>query len=100
MRFNRDYFARVHQRALPFLPALVRRILPQGKITGHEYLALNPHRADKRFGSFRINLLTGKWADFAIDVSGCDITSLVAYVLCLSQSDAAQAVMRMIGGVL
>jgi hypothetical protein len=100
MRHDRDYFARVHERALPFLPAILHRVLPQGKINGSEYLALNPHRADSALGSFKINLRTGKWADFAVNASGGDVTSLVAYVLRLSQSDAAQAVLRMIGGAL
>lgn len=99
MRLDRDYFSRVHKQALPFLPAILRRILPKGKIIGHEYVALNPRRIDSALGSFKINLLTGKWADFAINASGGDVTSLVAYVLCLSQSDAAKAVLRMIGGV-
>jgi hypothetical protein len=98
MRFDPDFFSRVHQRALPFLPAIVLRLLPQGKIEGHEYIALNPHRPDTRLGSFKINLLTGKWADFAVNAAGSDVTSLVAYTLCLSQSDAARAVLRMIGG--
>ena len=98
MRFDRDYFSRVHEQAMPFLPAILRRVLPQGKVDGREYLALNPRRADSALGSFKVNLLTGKWADFAVNASGGDVTSLVAYVLCLSQSDSARAVMRMIGG--
>lgn len=98
MRFDRDHFSRVHKQALPFLPAILRRILPQGKTDGYEYVALNPRRIDSALGSFKINLLTGKWADFAVNASGGDVTSLVAYVLCLSQSDAAKAVLRMIGG--
>lgn len=98
MRFDRDHFSHVHEQALPFLPAILRRLLPQGKTDGHEYVALNPRRADSALGSFKVNLLTGKWADFAVNASGGDVTSLVAYVLCLSQSDAARAVLRMIGG--
>ena len=98
MRYDRDYFTRVHEQALPFLPAILHRVLPQGKTNGHEYVALNPRRADSAFGSFKINLRTGKWADFAVNASGGDVTSLVAYVLGLSQSEAAKAVLRMIGG--
>lgn len=98
MQVDRDFFRRVNQRAMPFLPAILCRILPQGKVIGREYVAINPRRADCGLGSFKVNLLTGKWADFAVHASGGDVTSLVAYVLCLSQSDAARAVMRMIGG--
>lgn len=98
MRIDRNYFARVQERALPFLPAILHRVLPNGKTVGSEYMALNPHRSDSALGSFKINLRTGKWADFAIGVSGYDITSLVAYVLRLSQVEASKAVLRMIGG--
>ncbi|MCB9979403.1 MAG: hypothetical protein H6862_07360 [Rhodospirillales bacterium] len=98
MQGDMDYFARVHAQALPFLTAILRRVLPQGKIMGHEYVALNPRRIDSALGSFKINLQTGRWADFAVNASGGDVTSLVAYVLCLPQSDAAKAVLRMIGG--
>lgn len=98
MRIDRNYFARVQEQALPFLPAILHRVLPHGKIIGPEYVALNPHRADSALGSFKVNLRTGKWADFAVSASGGDVTSLVAYVLGLSQSDAAKAVLRMIGG--
>ena len=37
---------------------------------GEELVALNPHRDDKHLGSFRFNVNTGQWADFALtDVS-------------------------------
>lgn len=92
-------FTDLHQSALPYLPAILQRILPGGKIVGREYLALNPRRADSRLGSFKINLMTGRWADFAVRASGSDVTSLVAYLFGLSQTEAARRVMQMIGGV-
>ena len=45
---------------------------------GHEYVARNPTRADRRPGSFKINLRTGRWADFATGDKGGDPVSLAA----------------------
>lgn len=91
-------FAHIQQRALPHLLAILRRVLPGGKVVGREYIALNPRRHDNRPGSFKVNLLTGRWADFAVSASGGDVVSLVAYLFALSQSEAAQRVICMIGG--
>jgi hypothetical protein len=63
--------------------------LPNGRIASSEYLALNPKRADRSLGSFRINLRTGKWADFATGERGGDLVSLVAWLYDLRQSEAA-----------
>ena len=62
------------------LPALLRRWLPDGRIEGNEYVARNPRRSDRRLGSFKINLRTGRWADFAFDARGGDPISLAAYL--------------------
>jgi hypothetical protein len=83
-------FARINMAALPALPALCARWLPGGKRVGREYIALNPTRADKRAGSFKVNLQTGRWADFATGDKGSDAVSLAAYVFGLRQSEAAR----------
>jgi hypothetical protein len=49
-------FANVNAAALAALPAVLCRLLPRGKIDGHEFVALNPRRNDKRPGSFKIRL--------------------------------------------
>ena len=40
---------------------------------------LVPRRADHRKGSFKINLTTGRWSDFATGDAGGDLVSLAAY---------------------
>jgi hypothetical protein len=40
-------------------------------------------------GSFKINLVTGRWADFACGATGGDVVSLVAYLLGVPQGEAA-----------
>lgn len=58
----------------------------------------NPRRADRRPGSFRINLRSGRWADFALGgVAGGDLISLAAYLFDLSQGDAARRLAAMLG---
>jgi len=71
------------------IKSLVERLLPHGRIEGCEYVALNPTRFDNRLGSFRINLHTGRWADFATNDKGGDIVSLYAYLRALTQHEAA-----------
>jgi hypothetical protein len=91
-------FGRINAAALPVLPALCRRWLNGGRIEGHEFVARNPRRHDRRPGSFRINLRTGKWADFALaDARGGDPVSLAAYLGGLSQSEAARQLAIMLG---
>ena len=65
-------FATINSAALSALPALCARWMPGGKRIGREYVAKNPTRADKRAGSFKVNLQTGRWADFATGDKGGD----------------------------
>ena len=78
---------------------LVRQLLPGGKLANREYVALNPTRCDKHLGSFRINIFTGKWADFATGDKGGDLISLWAYVKGVRQIDAARELQAIVGGV-
>jgi hypothetical protein len=75
---------------------LLAELLPGGVVRGDEYVVLNPRRADRRPGSFSINIFTGRWGDFAIGVSGNDLISLAAYVLNLRPRDAAEMVAEML----
>lgn len=95
---NRIDFDAVNRAALRSPVAVMRRLLPNGKIEGHEFVALNPLRADKRPGSFRVNLRSFKWADFAAsDARGGDATSLVAYLEGTDQAEAARRLAQMLG---
>jgi hypothetical protein len=98
MRAHRPIdFAEVNRAAHSDIRGVLARFLPGGKVIQNEYVALNPHRADRHFGSFRINLRTGKWADFASCDCGGDLISLVAFVDNVSQLDAALLLARMLG---
>jgi hypothetical protein len=90
-------FRRIAETARANCSAIVMQWLPGGKRSGVEWCALNPRRNDRRVGSFRINLRTGAWADFAIDERGGDLVSLAAYLFALSQAEAALKVAQMLG---
>ena len=91
MNTSRDRidFEAINRTALAALPAILRRLLPDGRIIGGEWVARNPTRGDRRPGSFKINLRTGRWADFATGDKGGDPVSLCAYVEGVSQGEAA-----------
>jgi hypothetical protein len=91
-------FCAVNRAALARLPELLARWLPGGRIEAAEYVALNPRRADHRPGSFKINLETGQWADFAIEgARGGDVVSLAAYLGGIGQVEAAERLAAMLG---
>jgi hypothetical protein len=90
-------FRRIADAALPYADMLVCRWLPNGKREGAEWVALNPTRADSRKGSFKINLTTGRWSDFAAGAAGGDLVALAAYVFRLKQGEAALKVAEMLG---
>ena len=90
-------FARINSAALAALPSLLSRWLPDGRREGHEWVARNPRRADRNLGSFRVNMITGKWADFATDDRGGDVVSLAAYLAGTGQADAARNLADMLG---
>ncbi len=90
-------FKRIADQALTNSGSIVRQWLPDGRREGAEWTALNPRRADRRRGSFRINLDTGRWGDFAAGASGGDLISLAAYLADITQVEAARRVAAMLG---
>ena len=88
----------MNRAALAILPTLLERWLPGGRTEGAEYVAINPRRSDRHLGSFRINLRTGRWADFAIaGARGGDAVSLAAYLAGIGQLEAAERLAEMLG---
>jgi hypothetical protein len=94
---SRIDFEAVSGAAAGVLSALVARWLPDGRRQGQEWVARNPTRADRQPGSFRVNLRTGRWADFATGDRGGDVVSLAAYLFGLSQIEAARRLAAMVG---
>ncbi len=90
-------FAKINRAALADLPHVIRRWLPDGRVVGAELVARNPTRADRRAGSFKVNVKSGMWADFATGDRGGDPTSLVAYLAKCSQVEAARRLAEALG---
>ena len=94
---RRPNFETINRAAMANLAALLARWLPDGRLEGFEYVALNPTRTDRRLGSFKVNVRSGRWADFATGDRGGDIVSLAAYLAGCSQAEAARELARMLG---
>lgn len=90
-------FAAINSAALRALPSLLSRWLPDGTKQGHEWVSRNPRRGDRNPGSFKVNMNTGRWADFATGDAGGDPVSLAAWLFSLSQIDAARRLAAMLG---
>lgn len=90
-------FAAVNRAALCRLSDILARWLPGGRNESREYVVRNPKRHDHRPGSFKINLDTGRWADFATGDKGGDPISLAAYLADCSQVEAARQLAAMLG---
>lgn len=92
-------FERLRRDSVAYIPAILCRLLSGGHMQGSEYVVRNPKRADTKAGSFKVNIHTGKWADWAVGARGNDVTSLVAYLLDYSQADAAHWVAEAMGEI-
>ena len=96
---RRIAFARVAAAALNNAETIAAQWLPDGRREGAEWVARNPLRNDRNRGSFKVNLRTGRWGDFALgsDARGGDLVSLAGYLFNLRQADAALRVAEMLG---
>jgi len=95
--FRRINFAAINDVALSHADAILSRWLPDGRRECREWVARNPLRDDRHLGSFRINIATGKWADFATGDKGGDLISLAAYLSGTRQGVAARNLANMLG---
>ena len=90
LRWMMIQYQAINNNLMCCIQSTLGRWLPGGHIAAGEYVALNPNRSDKTAGSFRVNLRTGKWADFATNDKGRDLISLYAYLNNITNSDAAR----------
>ena len=93
-------FAVIKVRCMSCFPSLLANWLPDGKRIGCEWVAKNPTRQDRRAGSFKINMDTGRWSDFATGDCGGDPISLYAYLTGLKQVEAARELRNQLGGAM
>lgn len=83
-------FAGLNSVLLSSAPSVCMDILPGGRIEGHEYVCASI--VGGRGKSFKVNIKTGVWADFANPAySGGDLISLYAAARGVSMGDAFRA---------
>jgi putative DNA primase/helicase len=87
--------AAVAHAALPHLLELCRRWLPGGRIAGREWICGSLR--GEAGGSCKVNIVTGRWSDFATGEKGGDVVSLAAAIHRLTQREAAIRIAQMIG---
>jgi hypothetical protein len=90
-------FGHIASQAAKSAPTIVDRWLPGGRREGREWVVRNPRRSDGKAGSFKVNLSTGRWSDFATGDRGGDLIALAAYLFDLKQNEAAERVAEMLG---
>ncbi|MCA6346852.1 hypothetical protein [Phenylobacterium sp.] len=90
-------FRRINSVAVRNGEAVAQAFLPDGRREGREWVARNPRRADRRPGSFKINLDSGKGADFASGDRFSDFVGMVAFVQAISQREAALRLAEALG---
>ena len=89
-------FAAVNGAALARLPDVLARLLPGGRVVGVEYECASLGGGEG--SSLRVNLRTGRWADFAVaGAKGGDPVSLAAAVTGRPPAEAAHGLARMLG---
>jgi phage/plasmid primase-like uncharacterized protein len=74
---------------------ILKQLIPDGKIEGSDYIAKNPRRNDRKAGSFRIDIVTGRFNDFATGDHGRDIIDLAAFVCNCNAAAAADKLSRL-----
>lgn len=99
IRFPQDFRA-IAASALGNSAFLLARWLPDGDLIGDEWCSLNPRRPDRTRGSFKVNLSTGRWCDFATGDRGGDLISLYAFLHRTTQGEAARRVAQSLKGTL
>lgn len=90
-------YAGINSAACKRASEILARWLPDGRVSGRDYVAKNPTRDDRNLGSFRINHGTGQWIDFATGDKGGDFISLAAYLHQQHQWEAAIDLSVMLG---
>lgn len=93
-----EYIRRVNNLAMTNARSIVQEIVAGGRFQGSEYVCRNPRRNDQTLGSFKFNVVTGAWSDFATGDKDGDFVSWFAYVRGIqNQFDAARELAQTIG---
>jgi hypothetical protein len=70
----------IEEDALYYADEVLAEIVPGGELQGDEYVVLNPTRDDAELGSFKFNISSSLWGDFATDDHGKGFISFAHYI--------------------
>ena len=93
-RFDATEIRHVARAALDQAAHLVPRGYPKAGARVRSGSRLNPTRPDAHPGSFKVNLVTGQWADFATGDTGGDLVALHAYLKGISKGRSGRDIRR------
>lgn len=88
-------FGAINAAALAQCPDLLETLLPGGRVCGREYVCGNLGGGPGQ--SCRVNMTSGRWADFAAGAAGGDIVALLAAIEGIGQGEAARRLAEMTG---
>jgi len=88
-------FVEIKQRYSENPLPILRELVGAGEIQGSNYVALNPRRNDKHRGSFRIDIATGRFYDFATGDRGGSVIDLAMFVYNCGIVEAAQKLQQL-----
>lgn len=88
-------FDGLNRAALAACPELLHRLLPGGRLFGHEFKAGSV--GGEKGNSLSINVHTGRWADFAAGQTGGDLIDLVAAIEGVAVGEARRRLADMLG---
>lgn len=92
-------FKGIDEAAKGALASLVQKWIPGGIMEGDEYVVRNPTRTDGKPGSFKINVKTAVWCDWAGGEKdkGNGAITLYAYARSIRNGEAARAIAEELG---
>jgi len=83
-------FKGINEKLLADIETYLNEWLPGGNIEGRNYVVKNPTRDDATPGSFKVELNTGIWKDWATTEKGGDLINLYAYLNGLTDGEAGK----------
>ncbi len=86
----------VNKKAKPFLPAIAKRLLPDGRISGRFWQG-RYQAPDQSLQDFKVDLIDGTWTEYRGNGKGYDIQSLITKVTGKGPVEAQVCLRRMIG---
>ena len=92
-------FDELNNRLFSAIDYYVRSWLPEGRQERRHWVAINKTRADSHLGSFKVDMQSGSWKDYATQDTGTDLISLYAYLFCNNQQGEAYKILKSESGI-